>query len=81
MLRCYHKAYYFLFLKTFYLSTQDTETHAFFSTQILSSGYNLTLKEVCSGDFPGGPVANTVLPVPEAWFQSLVRELDPTCHK
>jgi len=30
--------------------------------------------------FPGGPVAKTVLPRQGAWVQSLVRELDPTCH-
>ena len=30
-----------------------------------------------SGDFPGGPVAKTVLPMQEAWVRSLVRELDP----
>ena len=32
-------------------------------------------------DFPGGPVVKTELPVQEAQVQSLVRELDPTCHK
>ena len=31
-------------------------------------------------DFPGGPVAKTVLPMHGAWVPSLVRELDPTCH-
>ena len=30
------------------------------------------------GDFPGGPVVKTALPVQGAWVQSLVRELDPT---
>ena len=30
-------------------------------------------------DFPGGPVAKTALPMPRAWVQSLVRELDPMC--
>ena len=29
-------------------------------------------------DFPGGPVAETVLPTQGARFQSLVGELDPT---
>ena len=33
---------------------------------------------VRSRNFPGGPVAKTVLSVQEAWVQSLVRELDPT---
>ena len=32
------------------------------------------------GDFPGGPVAKTVLPVRGACVQSLVKELDPACH-
>jgi len=31
-------------------------------------------------DFPGGPVAKTVLPTHRAWVPSLVRELDPTCY-
>ena len=31
-------------------------------------------------DFPGGPVADSMLPTQGAWVQSLVRELDPTCH-
>ena len=30
-------------------------------------------------DFPGDPVAKTVLPVDGAWVRFLVRELDPTC--
>ena len=30
-------------------------------------------------EFPGGPVAKTVLPVQRAQVQSLVEELDPTC--
>ena len=29
-------------------------------------------------DFPGGPVAKTVLPMQEAQVQSLVRDLDTT---
>ena len=29
-------------------------------------------------DFPGGP--DSTLPMQGAWVQSLVRELDPTCH-
>ena len=32
-------------------------------------------------DFPGGPVTKTVIPVQEAWVQSLVRELDLTLHQ
>ena len=32
------------------------------------------------GDFPGGPVAKTALPMQGAWVQSLARELDPTYH-
>ena len=28
--------------------------------------------------FPGGPVADSVLPMQGAWVQSLTRELDPT---
>ena len=30
--------------------------------------------------FPGGPVANAVLPTHGVWVQPLVRELDPTCR-
>ena len=33
-----------------------------------------------SGDFAGGPVAKTEFPVQGDWVQSLVRELDSTCH-
>ena len=40
---------------------------------------NYTLKKMFKG-FPGGPVVKTVLPKQWAWVQSLVRELDPTCH-
>ena len=32
-------------------------------------------------DFPGGPVTKTVIPVQEAWVQSLVRELDLMLHQ
>ena len=32
------------------------------------------------GDFPGGAVAETALPMHGAWVLSLVWELDPTCH-
>ena len=32
-----------------------------------------------SADFPGGPVAKTMLPMQGAWVRSLVRGLDPTC--
>ena len=31
-------------------------------------------------DFPGGPVAKTMLPVQGTWVQSLVREVDATCQ-
>ena len=31
------------------------------------------------GDFPGGPVAKTALPMQAVQVPSLVRELDPTC--
>ena len=31
-------------------------------------------------DFPGGPAADSTLPVQEARVQSLVKELDPACH-
>jgi len=31
------------------------------------------------GDFPGGPVAKTLLPMQAAWIPSLIRELDLTC--
>ena len=34
-----------------------------------------------SGDFPVGPVAKTpMFPMQGAQVQSLIRELDPTCH-
>ena len=38
-----------------------------------------TLVESDWGDFPGGPVDKTPQ-CREAWIQSLVRELDSTCH-
>ena len=38
------------------------------------------VKSYPSGDFPGGPVAKTEFPVQGDWVQSLVRELDSTCH-
>ena len=31
-------------------------------------------------DFPGGPEAVSILPMQRAQVQSLVKELDPTCH-
>ena len=31
-------------------------------------------------DFPGGPVAKTMLPMQGTWVQSLVREVDATCQ-
>ena len=37
-------------------------------------------QQSCYRDFPGGPVARTLLPRQEAQVQSLVRELDPTHH-
>ena len=37
---------------------------------------DLELKKGISRDFPGGPVAKTVLPMQGAWVQHLVRELD-----
>ena len=33
---------------------------------------------IVSWDFPGGPVAQTVFPIPGAWVPSRVRELGPT---
>ena len=38
------------------------------------------VKSYPSGDFAGGPVAKTEFPVQGDWVQSLVRELDSTCH-
>ena len=32
------------------------------------------------GDFPGGPVAKTELPIQRNWFDPWSRELDPTHH-
>jgi len=32
------------------------------------------------GDLFGGPVAKTLFANAGAWVQSLVRELDPSCH-
>ena len=40
---------------------------------------NYTLKKTFK-DFSGGSVVQTVLPMQWAWIQSLVKELDPTCH-
>ena len=37
-------------------------------------------KKVMLRDFPGGPVAKTVLPMQGTRVWSLVRELDPMCH-
>ena len=40
-----------------------------------------TVKSIAgSGDFPGGLVTKTVLPMHRAWVQSLVRELDSIRH-
>ena len=37
----------------------------------------LSISKVPDGDFPGGPVAKTVLPMQGAQVQPLIRELDP----
>ena len=39
-----------------------------------------TSKTLYWGDFPGGPVAKTLLPMQGAWVPSSVRELDHTGH-
>ena len=42
------------------------------------SGQTVNLSTIHSGDFPGGPVAETLqLLMLGAWVQFLVRELDP----
>ena len=41
---------------------------------------DLELKKEISRDFPGGPVAKTVLPMQGAWVRPLVRELDLICQ-
>ena len=61
------------------------QTHFFFpnlfllllmtSPVLVIQGLKLNL----SWDFPGSPAAKTSLLVQEAWVQSLVEELDPTC--
>ena len=38
------------------------------------------IKTLKPRDFSGGPVAKTTLLTQGTWVQSLVRELDPTCH-
>ena len=40
----------------------------------------ISFKKSYVRDFPGGPVAKTVLPMLGAQVQSLVRELDPMCY-
>ena len=35
--------------------------------------------EITNGDFPGGPLADSTLPMQGAWVWSLAGELDPTC--
>ena len=45
-----------------------------------SWGPLLALKKTQLRDFPGGPVAKTLLPMQGAWVRSPVRDLDPTCH-
>ena len=46
--------------------------------QILSwKGTGITVQKRIMGDFPGGPVGKTVLPVQGAWVRFLVGELDP----
>ena len=52
-------------------SRGSTQPHAW-THQIHKQGYTWR-------DFPGGPVAKTLLPIQGAWVPSLVRELDPTC--
>ena len=47
---------------------------------IHKSKINVIAKTLCIEDFPGGPVADSALPVQGAWVQSLVRELDPAYH-
>ena len=37
------------------------------------------IKKIEWGDFCGGPVADSVLPMQEAQVWSLVRKLDPAC--
>ena len=44
------------------------------------SGRMLMVTEVTDSDLPGGPGADSTLSVQGAWVQTLVRELDPTCH-
>ena len=39
----------------------------------------MPLKELL-GDFPGGPVADSMLSIQGSWVRFLVRELVPTCR-
>ena len=48
-------------------------------TSVTGFGLTITPSNHNRGDFPGGPVAKTVLPMLRAHIRSLVRELDPTC--
>ena len=41
--------------------------------------YSICLIKTKEQDFLGGPGSDSLLPIQEAWVQSLVRELDPTC--
>ena len=41
---------------------------------------NFQLLKLTYWDFPGGPVAKTLLAMQAVWVQSLVRELGPACH-
>ena len=40
--------------------------------------FSISSKTPQPRDFPGGPVAKTVLPMQGVWVRSLVRDLDPT---
>ena len=42
--------------------------------------YSKCLISTKTQDFLGGPGSDSLLPIKEAQVQSLVRELDPTCH-
>ena len=44
------------------------------------SGRMLMVTEFTDWDILGGPGADSTLSMQGAWVQTLVRELDPTCH-
>ena len=50
------------------------------SSLVNSKQKSMNLKCGKTGDFPGGPVAKTALPMQGAWVRSLIRELDSTGH-